>query len=198
MKFNSKLLIICCLLQALICSTDGVNEQSLIDAANKTLKYAKAYHEGYINLEDKTPFVNLKFNYSALTPENIQFRFDEFKLLHIKFVNIKGILSGKYQYKKYYLFTVNSEFNAHLYNVSWEQTFAVSQNVLEDGKIDIKFKSTEQSKVTFNIFRLTSEQKYNDAIKNGLLTLEYKSLRNQLNKISNLIFETLQSDLNRY
>ena len=41
MKFNSMLLIIFCLLQSLNSSTDGLNEQSLIDATAQILKYAK-------------------------------------------------------------------------------------------------------------------------------------------------------------
>ena len=76
MKFNSILFITFCLLQALICSTVGLNEQSLKDAAAKTLKYSKVYHQESTKLEDKGVFRDVRFNYTSLTPDNIQFGFD--------------------------------------------------------------------------------------------------------------------------
>ena len=49
MKFNLMLFIIFCLLEALICSTDGLNEKSLIDAAIKTLKYFNEFQQKDVN-----------------------------------------------------------------------------------------------------------------------------------------------------
>ena len=60
MKFNSMLLIIICLLQALNSSTDGFNEQTFIDATSKIIKYAKIYHEEWMKLEDKESLYDLK------------------------------------------------------------------------------------------------------------------------------------------
>ena len=89
MKFHSILLIVLCLLQALNSSKVGLNEQSLKDAATKTLKYARVYHQESIKLEDKDNFSDIKLNYPPLTSNNIQFRFDEYGLLHIRFVNLR-------------------------------------------------------------------------------------------------------------
>ena len=60
----------------LICSTVGLNEQSLRDEATKTLKYVNVYHQGNLKFDDKDSFHDVKFTYSALSPTNIQFRFD--------------------------------------------------------------------------------------------------------------------------
>ena len=77
MKFNSILLIIFCLLQALICSIDVLNEQYLIDTASKILKYEKIYHENILKLEDKENLYDLKLYCPSLILDNIQFSFEE-------------------------------------------------------------------------------------------------------------------------
>ena len=96
MKFNSMLLIIFCLLQALNSSTDGLNEESLIDVTTRILKYAKIYHEELMNLEDKENLHDLKLYCPPLILDNFKFSFDEDGNLHIKFVNLKVAYSGKY------------------------------------------------------------------------------------------------------
>ena len=95
MKVNSILLITFCILKVLNCAIVGVNKQSLKNAAAKTLKYSRMYHQNSIKLNDKDQFSELKFNYPSLTSDNIQFRFDEYDLLHIKFFNLKASITGK-------------------------------------------------------------------------------------------------------
>ena len=196
MKFDLIILIIFCLLEALICSTDGLNEKSLKDSTIKTLKYFNEFYQKEIKFENKKPFSDLKFTYYPLSIDNIQFKFDEYKLLHIKYVNLKSTLEGKYKYGR--LFGVAS-FKAQLSNFSWEQVFVVAQDNLANGKIDIKYKPHEESALKFNIFRLTSQKtKYDEDLKKNLLMFDYNALKIQLRKVSKLIFDTLQTDLNRY
>ena len=95
MKFNSILLIIFCLLQALNSSTDGLNEQSLKDALAKILKYANIYHETWINLEDKESLYDLKLYCPPFNLDNIQFSFEENGNLSIQYVNLKLVVTGK-------------------------------------------------------------------------------------------------------
>ena len=52
-------------------STDGLNEQSLIDATTKILKYAKIYHENLMKLEDKENLYDLKLYCPSLILDNI-------------------------------------------------------------------------------------------------------------------------------
>ena len=86
MKFNSMLLIIFCLLQALNSSTDGLNEESLIDATTRILKYAKIYNEQLLNLEDKENLHDLKLYCPPLILDNFEFVFEENGNLLIKFL----------------------------------------------------------------------------------------------------------------
>jgi len=205
MKINSILLIVLCLLQVLNSSTVGLNEQSLKDATTKTLKYARVYHQESIKLQDKGNFNDIKLNYPSLISNNIQFRFDEYGLLHIKFVNLKVTVTGKYKYR-YFVFNGNVPFTVKLNNFSWEQVFVISKNELGNGKLDIKFKPTEESKISYNMAIYNSKNKditnvntgsfhFIENIKNEVKNLDYNPLKNQLQKIAQLILETLQSDL---
>jgi len=205
MKINSILLIVLCLLQVLNSSTVGLNEQSLKDAATKTLKYARVYHQESIKLQDKGNFNDIKLNYPSLISNNIQFRFDEYGLLHIKFVNLKVTVTGKYNFRLPFVRT-NHQVTVKLNNFSWEQVFVISKNELGNGKLDIKFKPTEESKISYNMAIYNSKNKditnvntgsfhFIENIKNEVKNLDYNPLKNQLKKIAQLILETLQSDL---
>ena len=199
MKFNIMLFIIFFLLQSLICSI--LNEQSLKDAAAKTLKYARAYHQESIKLGDKSLIKELKLNYPPLTVDNIQFRFDEYGLLHVRFVNLKVTITGRFIIL-IILGKAASQFTAKLNNFNWEQVFVISQKDLGNGKLDIKFKSTEESAIKFNIIlhnskgnNIKDNTELGQKIKNEIKDLDYSALKIQLRKVAQLILETLQSDL---
>ena len=206
MKFNSILLFIFCLLQALICSTDGLNEQTLIDATNKILKYAKIYHENILKLEDKENLYDLKLNCPSLILDNIQFSFDENGNLHIKFVNLRVVVTGKYEYGIGFSKVVN-DFSALLNNFYWEIVFAVSKKELENEKLEITFKQTATSRFIYDILLINSNAKnielnnlninlnVEDSLKEQLKkNLNLYVLAKQLEKVSLLIIETIKSD----
>ena len=200
MKFNSILLIVFFLLQALNSSTVWLNEQSLKDAAAKTLKYTRAYHQETIKFENKENLYDLKLNYYPLILDNILFRFDEYGLLHIKFVNLKATVTGKHRFILGLFIHGVNEFIAQLNNFSWEQVFVVAKKDLGNGKLDIKFKPTEESAINFNIFFKNLQIKhaqfgFKQIIEKGIKTLDYNALKVQLKKVAQLILETLQSDL---
>ena len=101
------------------------------------------------------------------------------------------------------LFGITTDFTAQLSNFNWEQVFVVSKKDLGNGKLDIKFKSTEESEVNFSIFRFTSQRQnmkelpfpIEQTIKGNLKKLDFTPVKNQLKKVAQLILETLQSDL---
>ena len=202
MKFNSIILITFCLLQVLInCVTDGSIEQSLKDATVKTLKYARGYHQSPIKLNNVNLLFDLRFNYPPLTADNIQFKFDDYGLLHIKFVNLKATLTGAIKTRHRFI-PVKREFTAKLNNFTWEQVFVVTKNELGNGKLDLKFKSTQESDINFNIFKLTLSNKViikastlEQKTKSALKTVNYTPIKIELRKISQIILETLQSSL---
>ena len=205
MKFNSILLIIFCLLQALNSSTDGLNEQTVIDAASKILKYAKIYHEEWMNLEDKESLYNLKMYCAPLILDNIKIKFEENGNLNIAFVNLKLVVTGKYKYGIGFSNIVN-DFSASLNNFYWNIIFEVSKEELEDGKLDVKFKMLSSSAFKYDVFLLTKtaieikDQNTSISIEDNLKGLlsnnfGYFPLTNQLKKIAELILVTVKSDL---
>ena len=205
MKFNSILLIIFCLLQALNSSTDGLNEQSLKDALAKILKYANIYHETWINLEDKESLYDLKLYCPPFNLDNIQFSFEENGNLSIQYVNLKLVVTGKYKYGIGFSNIVN-DFSASLNNFYWNIIFEVSKEELEDGKLDVKFKMLSSSAFKYDVFLLTKtaieikDQNTSISIEDNLKGLlsnnfGYFPLTNQLKKIAELILVTVKSDL---
>jgi hypothetical protein len=205
MKFNSILLIIFCLLQALNSSTDGLNEQTVIDAASKILKYAKIYHEEWMNLEDKESLYNLKMYCAPLILDNIKIKFEENGNLNIAFVNLKLVVTGKYKYGIGFSNIVN-DFSASLNNFYWNIIYEVSKEELEDGKLDVKFKMLSSSAFKYDVFLLTKtaieikDQNTSISIEDNLKGLlsnnfGYFPLTNQLKKIAELILVTVKSDL---
>ena len=152
--------IIFCLLQTLICDKPGVTQQSLQDAVTTSLPFIKSFHPAPFSLSGSS-LRSAKLSYTELNTNNIQFRFDEFGLLHLKFVNIKGIVKGttftkhiaylgggKYSIKR--PFTFYTSFTAEL-SINWEETYAVESTQKADGKYDVKFKSMSESSIAYNI-----------------------------------------------
>ena len=205
MKFNSMLLIIFCLLQALNSSTDGLNEESLIDVTNQILKYAKIYNEQLLNLEDKENLHDLKLYCPPLILDNFEFVFEENGNLLIKFVNLKIVVTGKYNYGIGFTNIVN-DFSAALNNFYWAMVFSVSKEELEDGKLDVKFKQIATSAFKYDVFLLTKNaleikaQNVTYSIEDSLTDLLKKNinlypLARQLQKVAISILQTIQSDL---
>ena len=205
MKFNSILLIIFCLLQALNSSTDGLNEQSLKDALAKIIKYANIYHETWINLKDKESLYDLKLYCPPFNLDNIQFSFEENGNLSIQYINLKLVVTGKYKYGIGFSNIVN-DFSASLNNFYWNIIYEVSKEELEDGKLDVKFKMLASSAFKYDVFLLTKtaieikDQNTSISIEDNLKGLlsnnfGYFPLTNQLKKIAELILVTVKSDL---
>ena len=208
MKFNSILLIIFCLLQALICSTsDDLIEQSLVDVTAKIINFAKIYHEENMKLQDTENLQDLKMYCAPLILDNIKFKFDENGNLHIIFVNLKLVVSGKYNYGLIFFKGVNN-FAASLNDFYWEEIFEVSKTELENGQLDIKFKLVAESAFNYNIFlhnndansieiknlnvSFSLENSLKDLLKKNL---NFRPLENEFKKVNQLIFETVKSDL---
>ena len=206
MKFNSILLIIFCLLQALICSTDESIEQSLVDVTAKIINFAKIYHEENMKLKDTENLQDLKMYCAPLILDNIKFKFDENGNLHIIFVNLKLVVSGKYNYGLIFFKGVNN-FAASLNDFYWEEIFEVSKTELENGQLDIKFKLVAESAFNYNIFlhnndansieisnlnvSFSLENSLKDLLKKSI---DFNPLKNQFKKVSQLIFEAFKSD----
>ena len=89
------LLILICLLGALICDKVGVNQKTLVEAFNTSLPFIKSFHPAPFQLSGST-LRSASLSYTELTHKNIEFKFDEYGLLHLKFVNLKGKVTGSF------------------------------------------------------------------------------------------------------
>ena len=198
------LLVSFCLFQALICATLEVNEQTLKNAASKSLPFVKVFHQDTLNIENKGLLHGITLKYPVLTVGNMQFKFDEFGLLHIKYLNLRLQISGKNRAQLGH-FNFESKFDAELNNFNWEQIFAIKLNDKGNGKVEINYTKTSESDVNFNIskFNTKVQSKYNirdldNSVKNQIRQLNFNPLKEQLRKITQLIFDTLQNEFNQY
>ena len=197
MKIYS-LLILLCILQTLICNKEDELLRELKDALNISLPYIKSFHPEYLTLA-----INANFSYTELNSNNIQFNFDEYGLLHIKFVNIKGQVKAKdIPYKTEHLFyrLAFTNYTVELNNINWEEAYAVNWTKTNSGKYDVKFKNMTESAISFNIFRVTLQKETKGkkaSVEFKIKRLDYTPLKSYLKKISELILETFKQRLNK-
>ena len=198
------LLVTFCLLQALMCVSLEVNEQTLRNAASKSLPFVKVFHQDSLNIENRGQLHGITLKYPLLTIGNVQFKFDDFGLLHIKYLNLRLQISGKNRVQVMH-FGFESKFEAELNNFNWEQIFAIKLNDLGNGKVEIKYTKTSESEINFNISKFNSktQAKFNirdmdNSIKTQIRQLNFNPLKEQLRKITQLTFDTLQNEFNQY
>ena len=198
------ILVTFCLLQALMCVSLEVTEEGLKKAVAESVPFLKVFHQESLKIDNKDSLSNLVLKYPVLNSGNVQFKLDDFGLLHIKYVNLKLTLTGKNK-ARIYAFSFLSDFSAELTNFSWEQIYAVKVSDLGNGKVDLKKTKTSEGAINFNINKLTTKninKKYSakdveTIIKNQIKQINLEPLKAQLRRVTELIFETLQSDLNK-
>ena len=196
------MLIVLCFFQVLICDNEGITEQSLHEAFKTSLPYIKSFHPKYISLTDSI-LNSLQLSYTELTSSNVQFKFDEMGLLHIKFVNLKGKIRGNtmtQKSKKFYWMKVLAPFIAELSNIGWEETYSVKSKKNADGKYDVRIKSITETPISYNIFKFTmydgtDEEQIRTKVQ--IKNLNFTPFKNYLKKISGAILDNLQKKLNK-
>ena len=198
------ILVTFCLFQALMCISLEVTTEALNSAVTKSAPFLKVFHQETLALSNRESLSNLKLQYSVLNPWNIQFKFDDFGLLHIKYVNLKIKVTGQSKVSVI-AFRLLSRFTAELTNFSWEQVYAVKVSDLGNGKVSLKKTKTSEGEASFNINKLTiqnidpkaNKQDLEANIKIQLKLINLDPLKQQLRKVTDLIFETLQAELSK-
>ena len=198
------ILVIFCLLQTLMCISLEVTEEALKKAVVKSVPFLKVFHQESLKINSKENLSNLVLKYPVLNPGDFLFKFDDFGLLHIRYHNFKLTLTGSNK-AKVYAFSVSTDFSAELNYFSWEQVFAVKVSDKGNGKVELKKSKTSEAEINFNINKFNIQkinQKYNikdieTVIKSQIKQLNFEPLKVQLRRVTELIFETLQSDLNK-
>ena len=196
------LLIVFLFFQVLFCDLDGLSRSQLQEIYVKSLPYIKAFHPENIYVPANWRFSSLKFNYKELTNNNTNFTFDEFNVLHVKFVNLQANLNGTYRIGKFW----NSEyrnFNATLDNITYEQSFNVIVTKNQNGTKTFKYKKIGEAGLSFNVksFNFTSDfsnkNLYLDVAKSGLKNLNFKEFTSNLGKMITLILDHVQTELSK-
>ena len=198
------ILVTFCLFQALMCVSLEVTTEALNSAVTKSAPFLKVFHQETLVLSNREYLSNLKLEYPVLNPGNIQFKFDDFGLLHIKYVNLKLKVTG-YSKVSVISFRLSSQFTAELSSFSWEQIYAVKVSDLGNGKVSLKKTKTSEGEASFNINKLiiqnintkANQQDLQANIKAQLKLINLDPLKQQLRKVTDLIFETLQTDLSK-
>ena len=117
------------LIQTLICNIPDVIWPSLENAFASSLPLIKSFHPEPFSLSGSS-LREAKFSFTELRSNNVKFKLDEFNLLHLQFVNIKGQLKGTTSNKhtSYFdgksdiktSFLIYDSFKAELDNISFE------------------------------------------------------------------------------
>ena len=197
------LLILFCFLQTLICE-NKIDQATLKAAFTTSLPFIKSFHPAPFRLYG-TKFRTATLSYTELNDKNVEFRYDEFGLLHLKFVNLKVQISGETT-TPYYSFSGNSKisfrkycsFRAELSNLSWDETYAEDYTQKAEGKRDLHFKSMSESQISYNVFRVTMNKgpkEEENNIRAQIRTLNFNSFKAHLKRMSGLILETLKNRL---
>ncbi len=169
-----------------------------------SLPFIKDSHPAPFSLSGSS-LKSANLEYTELNDNNIEFIFDEFGILHIKFINIKGQVRGN-TFTKHTMhvgsgnmpYTFYSSYRAELSNITWEETFSVESTEKVDGKYDVKFKSMTESSISYDLFKLimNNYSRGEDiTTKAELEKLDFTPLKSHFKKISALILETLQNSL---
>ena len=188
------------LLQAIMCEVEGVSVLKLKQAFNKSLPYLKAFNPKRIKLTATNKFSNLYLNFTNFTHNNIEFKYDEFNILHVKFVNLKPVLTGSYLAKKGFK-SVYANFQAHLNKVTWATSFSVKIDHLSTGKKELKYKMYGEGDFSFNVEKFalkhyTEKDLVYKTAKAELKSLNFKDFKEFLRKSVVLTLDTLKKELN--
>ena len=197
------LLILLCFFQSLICESK-IDQETLKAAFTTSLPFIKSFHPAPFRLYG-SKFRSTSLTYTELNENNVQFKYDEFGLLHLKFVNLKALITGETN-TPFFSYSGNTKvslrkycsFRAELSNVSWDETYAVDYTQKADGKKDVHFKSMGDTQVTYNVFRVTMNRgpkEEQNNIKAQIRGLNFSPFKAHLKKMSGLILETLKNRL---
>ena len=187
------------LLQAIMCEVEGVTVLKLQKAFNDSLPYLKAFNPKRIKLAASNKFSRLYLNFTNFTHHNIEFKYDEFNILHVKFVNLKPVLTGSYLAKKGFK-SVYANFQAHLNKVTWATSFSVKIDHLSTGKKELKYKMYGEGDFSFNVEKFalkhyTEKDLVFKTAKAELKSLNFKDFKEFLRKAAVLTFDTFNKEL---
>ena len=194
------LLILFSFFQVLFCDLEGLSISKLQEIYVKSLPYMKAFKPESIFIPSSFRLRNLKFNYVDLSNNNANFTFDEFNVLHVKFVNLKAKLNGQYRSGNYYKTGGTYNFEANLTNITYEQSFNVITTKQTDGKYAFKYKKISAGEIKFKVnLNFTSDfinkEFHTTVVRSNLNNLNYNEFTSHLSKLQTLLLDNVANEL---
>ena len=199
MKVYSLLILLC--LETLICDIERLNATLFHETFNSSIQYLRAFHPKPFYVLLKPPlnkWTNIVLNYAYLNGKNVEFKFDEFGMLHVKYINLKLNLNGKFASNDRRNYRYYTSFTAELINSSVEQIYSVKSQKLENGKNGIKYRHLNDSEVSFKaikIYKNSSGSKMQNSIKTLIKNINFSPLKSELKKVTNVVLDKLSSNL---
>ena len=195
MKYFS--LVFLCFLGVILCDIQGFTVQSLKDSFKQAIPYIKVFYKNELSLARTSQLSKITLFNQLLNENNIEFRIEN-GIVHIKFQKIKLKLQGRGYFIKSE-FKEFTNFGAILSNVKYELAYSINAKKLETGKFEVKYNKVGESLFSYDISRVSS--KFNGLsdleaqLKNQVNSLNYTPYKNYLQKIAQLILETLPTFL---
>jgi hypothetical protein len=186
--------------QILFCDLEGLSISKLNEIYVKSLPYMKAFHPEEIKVPTNFKYLRLKFNYDELTKNNTNFTYDEFNVLHVKFVNLQAKLNGSYRIGNFWDFNYQN-FTAILDNITYEQSFNVVINKQQNGTKTFKYKKIGETEISFKVksFNFTADfskkELYLSTGKSGIRNLNFKEFRTILSRMQTLLLDQVAIEL---
>ena len=198
---NSKLILLINILQTLIvCDIEGVTLESIKEAFITSLPYIKSFRPKSISSIGSPPFHVADITYEELTPDNVEFRFDEFQDLYIKFVKLKLNIKGQLHATKRSLskFKIVDLYTAKLYDVNYEEKFWLRTTKKEEGKYGLRYSHCGESKVSFKVASFIVEKDATETAsfyKSQINKFSFHYFQNHLKQLSKIILQALENKL---
>lgn len=195
MKYFS--LVFLCFLGVILCDIQGFTVQSLKDSFRQAIPYIKVFYKNELSLARTSQLSKITLFNQLLNENNFEFRIEN-GIVHIKFQKIKLKLQGRGYFIKSE-FKEFTNFGAILSNVKYELAYSINAKKLETGKFEVKYNKVGESLFSYDISRVSS--KFNGLsdleaqLKNQVNSLNYTPYKNYLQKIAQLILETLPTFL---
>ena len=194
-------LVLFCFLQTLMCDT-ALNTTFLTHTFNNSLKYVKAFHPSPFSVrsvKNAGTFTlnSLKLDYADLTGKNVEFKVDEFGVLHVKYTNLKLTLKGSFPTSLIRRLRNSVSFTATLSNVHFEFLYGFASKELSTGKHEFKFGLTTETPVTFKVSKFSTGKSVTSttaaSAKSQIAKVDFTPLKAHFKKVTQLIFDELNA-----
>ena len=198
------LLILFTFFQVLFCDLEGLSLSKIQEIYEKTLPYMKAFHPENIYIPFSFRFLLPKFNYDELGKNNTHFSLDEYNVLHVKFINLKGKMTGRFKAGNIWKTGAYQDFVANLTNITYEQSYNVKTTKEANEKYSFKYRKVGESELNFKVSLnftsssfISNRALYTDMATSSIKNLNFTEFRAHLGKLQGLLLDNIATELSK-